>query len=803
MSGEAVPSGPLARDGTASSGFTVVNGNSLKDTRAALLADHHLRGRRFCDAYAAAVDTWLGDAFGRAIKRTNRRSMKGIALIAVGSYGRRELGPNSDLDLVLVHDNIRGVATVAEAMWYPVWDAGLQLDHSVRTPRETIAVAKEDLKAALGLLTSRWIAGDEQLAAHVREEVRHRWSADPKTSLRRLRDSLEERWLQHGELAFLLEPDIKLARGGLRDIEALQAAALATPWASSTLDDARFHVAHESLLAARVAIHGETGRRTDRLLVEDLVPVSRQLGFAEPDDLMTDIVSAARRIAWVTDHEWRRIDSRLARPRRIAHDRKLAPCITLHNHELVISDACDFASDPGLALHLAAASAETGVPIGDATLDRLQESAPKPPVPWSNETVDALLDLLGSGREAVPMLETLDQLGVLARYIPEWSSIRGRPQRNSHQRYTVDRYLNETVAAASDLSRSVSRPDLLLLAAWLHEIGHASPGAIAESSAAIVADIARRMGFDETDVDVLSHLVREQRLLVDTATRRDLDDPATIDLVAARVRSAEELNLLSALTHAMSLAPGPASWNPWNTKLIDVLVDRTRSHMAGETLALTPPEPTAEQRTLMRDGRLRVVSDGHDLTVVAPDHPGLLATIAGVLAMHRHPVRVATGTSEGGMVVDVFSLDLREGDSPDVDRIHADIVAAMDDPATLQRKLARRSRSSRPLRTAIRPAPPVVLFDNDATPRATIIEVRAHDSLGLLARFAGALAEVGCDIVFLRALTMGHEVVDTFYVIDGASGSKISDPARLVAVEKAMLDVFESSADDGTARTSA
>src|SRR5437763_1053028 len=205
----------------------------LRHARASLLRAG-VGGRDFTAAYAGAVDEWLQDLFEEVVGAIGE---PGVSLIAVGGYGRGELCPWSDLDLVLVHEGGRAVPGLAEALWYPIWDAGFHLDHSVRTPREVAAMAGKDLKVALGLLSARRIAGDAVLARQVVERARSDWAGKPRTSLSRLRDAVQERWRAYGDLAVLLEPDAKQCRGGLRDVETLRAAARATRVARGRLPD--------------------------------------------------------------------------------------------------------------------------------------------------------------------------------------------------------------------------------------------------------------------------------------------------------------------------------------------------------------------------------------------------------------------------------------------------------------------------------------------------------------------------------------------------------------------------------------
>jgi len=380
--------------------------------------------------YTDAVDAWIATVFRRALAAAGGRDSADIALIAVGGFGRRELCPASDVDLILLHDKVRGIGRIADALWYPIWDSGMQLDHSVRTPRETLAVVKGDLKDALGVLNARLVAGDERIAATTIDAAKRAWRSSGDVSLGRLRESLHDRWNQHGELAFLLEPDVKLARGGLRDLDSLQAMTLAAPALEPFVGDARLDEAGDALLGVRVALHAATGRRSDRLLLGDQDAVARRLGHADADQLLPAIAAAARRVAWAEDQAWQRLDVTKARSRRVHQTERLEPGISIRDDELVIDEELRFDSEQALALRLAAASARTGIPIGSDALTRLEDEATPPAEPWAESTRQALIDLLGYGHAAVPLLETLDHIGVLGRYLTEWPAVRSLPQRN-------------------------------------------------------------------------------------------------------------------------------------------------------------------------------------------------------------------------------------------------------------------------------------------------------------------------------------------------------------------------------------
>ena len=745
------------------------------------LDNERLPAREYCAALTAATDRWLGELHAHA--SADRRAT--TALVAVGGYGRGELCPRSDLDVVLVHDGGRDVAAIAEALWYPIWDDGVHLDYSVRTPAEMLEMARRDVKVAMGLLTARVVAGDATFGEPVLRGSREQWRARAKESRARLKAECEERWAQYGDVAFLLEPDLKLARGGLRDVEAIQAAVAATD--PSTVALAGLSAAADVLLAARVALHHVTGRRTDQLTLDTQDVVAARLGYRDADALMAAIATAARRVAWTGEDVARR-----ARATGSTPDRVLGPGLALRAGQVVLTSDAALETDASLAFRAAANAAEHDAPIALSALQSLTDYVPAPGGSWDAATRDAFVAMLGRGHAAIPAIETLDHAGVLERYLPEWKAVRHKPQRNAYHRFTVDRHLCETAAHAAALMRNVHRPDLLLVAALLHDIGKGSPGDHTIAGEALIADIATRMGFADNDVDDLVRLVRYHLLLADVATRRDVDDPATARLVAEKVGTPELLDLLHALTEADGTATGTAAWGSWKADLVAQLVARAHATLAGHPRMPVPRELTDEQQALIAAGELRLLPDADNgVTVVAPDRPGLLAYVAGTFALHKLSVREASAWNVGAMACDAFVIDA-PWDAPDWSRVERDLANALAGALDIEAGLARRADAARaPRRMAVtKAAPPRVIVDNTSTPAATIVEVRAADAVGVLYRLAAAIAESGFDIESAKVLTLGHEVVDTFYVVDARLGRRSTDPAALRRLEDALLSAL-------------
>ena len=475
----------------------------------------------------------------------------GVALVAVGGYGRKELLPGSDLDVLMLHDGRDGIARIADRIWYPVWDSGAQLDHAVRTVPQARRVARSDLKVALGLLHARHVAGDADLTTRLREGALEDWRANARTRLAELKGLHEERTRLHGELAYLLEPDLKESRGGQRDVHAIQA--IAAAWVAPA-PGPKVRAAYEQILDARHVLHEVTGRRLDRLVLEEQDEVARTLGLLDGDALLRQLAGAGRTIAYAVDHAFRQADragGRRAlgvRMRRGKPDRRpLADGVVEQDGEVVLARAAVPRTDPVLVLRVAAAAAQVGLPIAPRALARLAECPPLS-VPWPPDARNALLALLGAGASAIAVWEALDQEGLLATLIPDWERVRNRPQRNPLHRFTVDRHLVECAANAAGLARDVSRPDLLLLAALLHDIGKGWPGDHSVSGEVVARDVCKRVGLGDSDVELVAEAVRHHLLLPVVATRRDLDDPMTVEHVATTVGGSRTLlELLHAL----------------------------------------------------------------------------------------------------------------------------------------------------------------------------------------------------------------------------------------------------------------
>ena len=792
-----------------------------------------------------------------------------VAVVAVGGYGRGDVSPHSDVDLlVLVDDKRRPSPEDLRGLLYPLWDAGFQVGHAVCSPKEAIERAKGDLEAATSLLEARLVAGPAGLMDEMTGRRRRWLERDGRRLARRLLEVTAERHLRVERAGWVLAPDLKQDVGGLRDLHAVGWLAAVAGWPRPA-GRPELVRAGELLLAVREALHGQTRRKTDRVRADLQPVVAKALGLDGDDGadrLMAAVHTSARTVEYLAAVETRTLAERLlGGPRRSGLVRSLEPGGVRLEDGLLVVDSTDAgrarppaadvgapsgrvaqsgiggsplstgtlepAADPEaevlLAMRLLAARARTGRQIARPTLAWLEQTFDRTPLEaWSEPLRAAFMTVL-RGPEAVGACELLDHVGGWAVLLPEWASVRGRVQHDPWHRYTVD---GHAFAAAAEVSRLLEQDeraaktaeaagdlDALYLAAIFHDIGKGSGTDHSVAGELLTRRALARMGLDADELEEVAVLVRQHLLLVETATRRDLDDPSVVEGVAAALGSPRRLRLLHLLTVADGLATGPAAWNDWKGTLVAdlaarvlhvlerggppspgdpealaVRIEAARPALAGQaarllgslpgsylsTLATLDAEELAEELELLADPpgpggvRYRVdpSGDGHGLvTVCAADRPGTLARTTGVLALHRVSVlRAHVWSTSGGLALQRFAVQ-----APATlrwERLGADLDAAWAGRLAVDARLERKARDYR----APAPVEPDVRVLPDESAHSTVVEVRAADALGLLHAIAAALGDLDLDVRVAKIDTLGDRVVDTFYV-RSPWGAKLSD----------------------------
>ncbi|HKE99985.1 MAG TPA: [protein-PII] uridylyltransferase [Actinomycetes bacterium] len=788
--------------------------SSVRVAEAVTLADAGAPARR----RACAVDRALARLAQDAL-----RGYAGVALVAVGGYGRGELSPLSDVDLLVVTRDGEPPRERLQQLLYPLWDAGMEVGHAVRSPDAAVEHALGDPDAATALLSARLVAGDagtfELLLAH-----RAGWlEAHGRELVRSVLERTAERHRRVQRAGWVLAPDLKQDVGGLRDLHTVAwvAAAAGAPGPSE-----RLTAAGELLLAVREALHAGARRRNDRVRIDLQPALARRLGFDGPegvDQLMAQVHTAARTVEHLGAIEAQLAAERvLGGPRRSGRVVDLGHGVRIEDGVLNLARADRSGARPAAALRLLAAVAATDRPLAvplHAWLARCFERR-GPLDAWDPGTRAAFLELL-PGPAARRALELLDHVGGWPVLLPEWARIRGLAQYDLYHRHTVDGHLFATVAelsaalADSPVAREAADQagDLgtLYLAALLHDAGKGSGTDHSAEGERLAREAGRRMRLDPAATDELATLVGQHLLLVTTATRRDLDDPAVIRAVAGQVGSARRLRLLYLLTVADARATGPEAWTGWKDALVRELYRKTlraldTSLAAGGRLgddvaararevAAHAPDLAADAERLLRTfpdsyprsasvgdiaGELRLLlppprpgevrhlldtepSRGHPvLAVCVPDRPGTLARTAGVLALNRISVlRAQAYSTTGGFALERFVVD----PTPQVrwGQVRSDLEAAFAGRIAIEARLERKARDYRG-GAAREGQEPDVRVLADASERFSVVEVRAGDALGLLYAITAALSDLDLDIHVAKIDTLGSRVVDVFYV---------------------------------------
>jgi len=745
---------------------------------------------------------WITDIWSAA---TRGALVRGVALASVGSLARGDAGPLSDFDLVLLHDgrslSKKEVTSLADRIWYPIWDGRAKLDHSVRTVNECRSVAAGDLSAAIGLLDLELVAGDEQVVAAARATVGHDWRSNARRRLPELVESLEARHNRHGDLAQTIEPDLKEARGGLRDMTVLRA--LTAAWLADR-PHGQVDTAYGTLLDTRDALHMVTGRGRDRLGLEEQDAVAALLGHPDADAMLVSVSNAARTLSYAINGTVRRASqSQRARTLRVGPRRPaLKPLgfgLFEHDGEVVLGAHLDPSGDPLLVLRAAVAAARRGLPLAPATLANLAAHCPPIAVPWPALARSLFVDLLAAGPGLITVWEGLDLAGLIDSWLPEWSAVRSRPQRNAVHRHTVDRHLIETVVHATGLMRDVERPDLLLLAALLHDIGKIA-GAHDHSvvGAPLAATAVRRMGLDDAEVEVVELLTREHLTLIDLATRRDPTDQGTISAVTVTVAGRRDvLELLRALTEADASAVGAAAWTDWRAKLLEDLVVGVRAALGdavppgaeGEKSDdLLPPEVVAEVAIGEPHVLVHPIGGAYRIDVFDRDRLGLFADTAGLLAAYGLIVRTARVRTQEGIAANQWQVDSPGGDAPDAAAIARGLVQLGHGDRSPLRPLERRTAYAEPLGGGPRPVTRAMVVPQ-ASADSTVIEIRTRDRPGLLHQVGMTFARAGLTVHSAHIATYAGQTLDTFYVSE--FGGRALSPARVAQTISMLMDACD------------
>lgn len=769
-----------------------------------------------------------------------------VAVVALGGYGRAELCLYSDIDLMLLHAG-RVPPDATAAIFYPLWNTGLKVGHAVRSVKEAVVAAHERLETLTALLDARLVAGSEALLDDLRAALgdhlrKGRISVSgplaQNEQLRREREPYQ-----------LLEAGLKEGRGGLRALQSLHwdrhAGTLSRrPRPPVTAEAEGEAEALDTLLAFRNALHAVVGRRYDRYAFDLRTSVATWLGL-DPDVAGRRLYSTMRVVDTLVTEHWSAASSKSS-VRRKPGSGQLKPAFLPWNRRPQPDVPADRPGPYTSPLVLAAQTLDR--PAGSRVFTPEEADLIRTSIgpAWDAAGRAALLRLLAAGERGWRVFTALEALGWVGRVLPEWRHVVAAPQHVAFHDHPLDVHLWRTVIELLAISRSGSDEpwcnevaaelgslDDALLAALLHDIGKGWPGDHSAGGAGAVAALLRRAGFGPVVTSAVTGAVRHHLLLPTIATRRDIDDPRVVAQVADQAGGLRVLRILYLLSVADARATGPSVWNPWKASLVRTLFGRVAGELAQR--AGHAPQPPGKDGILQAlkgalGGRVdpssieehvqampadylstfelpelvrhveamapppqagRVVVDVNAATpaanviVVTEDRPGLLATIAGVLALHN--VSVLGGrfyTRADGVVLDSFHVEDALGNAIEDrrwSRVREDMARAIRGELSLEALLHEKAHAYRG-RSGLTTAAEVVV-DADASDSFTVVEVHCTDRVGLLHTIARLLFELELDIRLAKVDTTGHQAVDTFYVC-GLDGGPIRERRRLVAIEQ-------------------
>lgn len=784
-----------------------------------LLSSKLLSGPGYAKRRADAMDEKLASLFGDTDE---------LCLMALGGYGRAELCPRSDIDIMILTDGSPHQERI-EKFLYALWDEGLKVGHSVRTRDECLALAREDSKVLTSLIDARAIAGNVAAGEALKKDIATLLTADEKKAF--VQSKLAERDARHsryGDTRYVLEPNIKEGKGGLRDFQTLLWITKVL-YGARTLDDLvglhiltaaearRFAKSHDFLLTVRCHLHDIAGRAEERLHFDIQPDLAARLGYADRHTgrsverfmkhyfLVTrDMGDLTRILLAAIEHAEKpaQANSESVMGFDVLDDR-----LTFGKHH-------DLKAAPLDMLRLFRAAQQTGKDIHPFALkditrhlkyidDAMREDA---------QANALFLDILTDRKDAALILRRMNESGILGRFIPDFGRIIALMQFDRYHYFTVDEHtlrvidlmhrmeegeLQEEAPVAVEVAQVIQSRTPLFVALFLHDICKGRGGRHAELGGELALTLCSRFGLDGDATDLVSWLVHEHLLMSDTAFRRNMNDPKTIADFSARIRTKERLDLLFCLTTADIMGVGPDRWTAWKARLLEELYKKTRALMDGEEPGMIT-DIALPAYYIPGETRIDISTDEKQsatvVMVYTPDRPGLFATLCGALSAEgANIMRAYINTIEGTkiaadrfVVQNATGLPFRQDHRQD--DLRASIAAALEGTLDIDARIAEH-RTPPTRKDLVFDIPPKINIDNTASGGDTVVEIETRDRHGLLYDIACTFRDQGLDIRAAKINTQGLRAIDSFY-IQTAKRKKLTDSAgqdRLTALLKAKV----------------
>ena len=829
------------------------------------------RGRVIAASYCFLADQLVRLAYDLITQRINPRpegSGCRLSVVGLGGTGRGEMAPFSDLDLMFLVPE-RGspwCEQVIETLLYILWDLKFKVGQSVRTPNQVIAAAKDDITIRTALLEARWIWGDKDLS----DESMRRFQAEIVAGNARdyVAAKLAERDARHermGDSRYVVEPNVKDGKGGLRDLHTLywigqyvfgveRPAQLVEKGLFSAAEFRRFERAERFFWSVRCHLHLIAGRAEERLGFDMQRQIAEAMRYADRpgksavERFMQFYFLNAKEVGDLTGLFLAQLDQQMgdkgrrwALPTFRRRPKHLRGFI-IDRGRLSVPRANWFDEDPARLLELYALAAQEGMEIHpnamraatrDARLaDRVRDD------PKAN---GLFLDVLTARDRPDLTLRWMNEAGVFGRFVPDFGRVVAQMQFDMYHHYTVDEHSIRAIGLLSRIERGELADDhplstalfrqiasrrVLYVAVLLHDIAKGRGGDHSVLGAEVAMQLCPRFGLDEAETETVAWLVRYHLLLSNTAFRRDISDPKTVEDFVRVVQSPERLRLLLILTVVDIRAVGPGTWNDWKRQLLRALFDAAEERLRlghkqrgrheqvearqAELVASLPWKSTAARAHVRRlpdsywlaeppewqhanalqvaaaeahfgEAEPSVVAAQDPLSgmtrvsIFAPDRPGLFYRISAALsAAGASIVDARIHTTRDGMALDNLLVTDSRGKPYDDSRLRKRLATAIDKALRSPDEPSLPVMDKLPSRQKAFRVAPRVLVSDKASSRTTVVEVNARDRLGLLARLAHVIHSAGHELHSAHIATYGERAVDVFY-LTRSDGKKLSE----------------------------
>ncbi len=784
--------------------------------------DKYAAGLDFQRGYSTLVDETIAKVADAHCSGKNKTDAP--AIIALGGYGRRELAPHSDIDIVFVHKSPLNKQTeqCIEKLTGALWNAGLKISTSARSLADCARAMDEDVSFLTALLEMRQVWGpkpvftalEKSFREHIKK-TRPGWFVTAK---------LDERDLRHhkmGDSRYHLQPDVKEGKGALRDIHTLLWLANFLYGARTPQDLSKKRIltaaeakdlakAQQFFWTVRCHLHFLAKRENDRLSFESQPEIAARMGYkdkepnARAEAFMKDYFLRARAVGHLTRTLCAKMEAEALKGEKLVLD-DVVEGFPVKNNRLTVKSATALKKHPAEIIRLFAVSQTSGIDIHPDALRHMQAALPALKKHRA-EAAPQLLAIMLDPLRCEQTLRHMNEADVLSAVIPAFDNIVAHMQYDMYHAFTADEHTVHAVGTlhriesgalaaeaplATELFSKIHRRRSLYVAMLLHDVAKGSGEDHSKAGGKIARETGPLLGLNAEETETAAWLVEHHLDLTLTAFKRDLDDPKTIADFVAAVQSPERLKLLALLTTADIIAVGPGRWNNWKAGLLDELYHKTLD-------ALSNIKPPRARKQAPADGKTVIEITPHpqrdytEVRVTAPDKKGLFALLAGAMAAAGASIASARiYTFPRGMVEDVFHIQTLEGRVVEnAGFLEKTIKAALAGKLDLSAELRER-RKTAPKKSALFKTPPQIVIDNDASDSDTVIEVGGRDRAGFLYAITSALADQELQISAAKIATFGSRAVDVLYVRDGF-GLKILHKGKLESIKNGLKDALES-----------